>query len=380
MKFFTRDQLQDLMQIRQFPCVSLYLPVEKVTNDTVQGPKVLRKLLKSAEEAMKEKGVRTPDIESILAPAYALISDALFWENQNLGLALFLSKDGMKEHRLPVRFTESFLVANRFLVRPLLSTLGQDGRYAILALALGDVHLYACTRFSMMEIVMAPKPTSLGDVMNSYVVENNLSYSGGRPGAGGFIVGGSFSPRDEEKTRIQEYFRRVDQSLKKSLVDDKMPIVLASVDYLVPMFREVAKDARIQREHISGATDGMRKDDLLANAWRIVQPAFEKGKSKALDATRNALNSALILEDIRKILIAAKNGQVDTLFLQKGKTLLGSVELSSSGEPLRTDEEELFDFAASHVMAQGGKVFVLPANEMPTPADCVALLRYSTIT
>lgn len=395
MKFFTRDQLNELMQIRQFPCVSLYLPVEKITNDTIQGSKVLRKMLKSAEESLKEKGVRTPDIENLLKPAYALIDNALFWENQNLGLALFLDKDGMTEHRLPIRFAESLLVADRFLVRPLLSMLGQDGRYAVLALSLNDAHLYSCTRFSMMEIVMTPNPTSLSDVMKTYDTESILSHSsgsaGGRAGTGasttggggGFIMGGSYDPKDDEKFRIQEYFRRIDQNLKKSLADEKTPIVLACVEYLAPMFRDVAKDPRIQDAFIAGGVDALKRDDILMQGWKIVRPIFEKDKNKAVDNLQNALGTARVLQDIRKILMAAKNGQVDTLFLQQGKSLLGEVERRASpqaaaDEPVSVDEEELFDFAATRVMATGGKVFVLQPAEMPFPADCLALLRYQT--
>lgn len=385
MKFFTHDQLNELMQVRQFPLVSLYLPVEKVTNDTRQGPKVLRKLLKSAEESLKEKGVRTPDIESLLAPAQALLNDAMFWEKQNLGLALFLSKDGMAEHRLPIRFSETMLVADRYLVRPLLSMIGQDGRYAILALSLNDVHLYIASRYSMMEVVLTPNPKTLDDVMNSYDTENNLSHTsgstGGRPGTGGFIMGGSFSPKEEEKLRILEFFRAVDLSLRKSLTDEKMPVVLACVDYLVPLFREASKDARVMDENISGSAENMKRDDILAAGWQIVRPVFEKEKNRAVEAVQNALNSPLIQQDVRKILMAAQNGQVDTLLLQQGKTLIDSVEranspYSATSGPVHVDEEELFDFAAAKVMAQGGKVFVLPSGEMPNQADCIALLRY----
>ncbi len=384
MTFFTRDQLNELMQIRQFPSVSFYLPVEKVTNDSRQGATVLRKMLKSAEDSLKEKGVRTPDINTLLQPAYDLLDNAIYWENQNLGLALFLSKESMTEYKLPIRFAETMLVADRYLVRPLLNMLGQDGRYAILALSLNEAKLHICTRFSVVEVIMTPDPTSLAELKSTYEYNSTLSrtrFSAGSSTHGGYLVGGSQDHKDDDRIRTLEYFRLVDQSLKKTLLDDKMPIVLACVDHLANRFREVAKDPRIQAKHISGSADQLKKDDLLDQGWKIVRPIFERDKNKAVETMRNSLNSDLLLYDIKKILMAASHGQVETLFLQEGKTLNGSVErgqspYSASDGPTSVEEEELFDFAATRVMAHGGNVFVLPVDELPVATDCVAMLRY----
>ena len=298
MIFFTHEQLYDLMQIRQFPCVSFYLPVEKVGADTRIGAKILRQLLKQAEDLLKEKGVRTPDVERLLHPAYALLEDALFWENQNLGLALFLSDQGMRQYRLPIRFAETLLVADRFLIRPLLSMVGQDGRYAMLALGLSDTRLYSCTRHTMMEGAMTRHPESLQAVLDSYDVEKQMQHhsgsSIGRGGSAGTVFHGFDSMKDSEKDRIREYFRKVDLSLRESLTDDRMPVVLVCVDYLAPLFRAVSKDPRVQQVHIPGSPDTVRREMLLEKGWEIVRPVFEKEKNKALSALDKSMGSGKV--------------------------------------------------------------------------------------
>lgn len=390
MIFFTREQLHELMQIRQFPCISYFLPVEKEGADTRQGSKVLRKMLKSAEDGLKERGVRTPQIEKLLSPVYPLLEDALFWENQNLGLAIFVNDQGMTIHRLPIRFAEILQISDRFLVRPLLNMIGQDGRYAILALGLAETKLYSCTRYSMMEGLMTPHPESLKAVFDTYSVEKQIQHhSGSSIGRGGAASAGTVfhgfeSMKDSEKDRIKEYFRRIDQSLRQSLTDDKMPVVLACVDYLAPLFRSVSKDPRIQPTHISGSPDTIRRELLLQTGWEIVRPIFEKDKIKALAAVDKVMGSGRVLQDVRKVIMAAQNGQVETLFLHQGKQILGSVNHSAgqaespAGTPAHESEEELLDFAAMRVMSQGGKVFVLTAGEMPAKSDCLALLRFET--
>lgn len=388
MIFFTREQLFDLMQIRQFPCVSFYLPVEKVGADTRIGAKILRKLLKQAEELLKEKSVRTPDIERLLHPAFELLDDALFWENQNLGLALFLNDQGMRRYQLPIQFAETLLVADRFLIRPLLSMVGQDGRYAMLALGLSDTRLYICTRHSMIEGAMTRHPDSLQAVLDSYDVEKQMQHhsgsSIGRGGSAGTVFHGFDSMKDSEKDRIREYFRKVDLSLRESLTDDRMPVVLVCVDYLAPLFRAVSKDPRVAPVHIPGSPDTIRRETLLEKGWEIVRPVFEKDKNKALAGLDKAMGSGKVVQDVRKILLATQNGQVEYLFLQHGKQVVGLVDRQAgesgrpSSEPVRESEEELLDFAAMRVMSQGGKVFVLSAAEIPVNADCVGLLRYET--
>ncbi len=386
MIFFTREQLHDLMQVRQFPCVTFYLPVEKTGADTRAGAIILRNMLKNAEDALKQKGVRTPDIERLLAPVHALLDNALFWEKQNLGLALFVNDQGMTSHRLPIRFAETLLVADRFLVRPLLSMIGQDGRYAMLALGLSDTRLYRCTRHTMMEGAMTAHPDSLQAVLDSYDVEKQMQHhsgsSIGRGGASGTVFHGFDSMKDSEKDRIREYFRKVDASLRESLTDDHLPVVLVCVDYLAPLFRSVSKDPRVQANHISGSPDTIRRDVLLEKGWEVVRPIFEKDKNKALSALEKAMGSKKVTTDVRKVLLATQNGQVDTLFLQHDRQVIGLVDrqlgspTQQTVEPGRESEEELLDFAAMRVMSQGGKVFVLTAEEMPEPADCIGLLRY----
>lgn len=388
MFFFTREQLHELMQIRQFPCLSFYLPVEKEGADTRQGAKVLRKMLKTAEETLKDRGVRTPQIEKLLSPVYPLLEDAIFWENQNLGLSLFVNDQGLNSYRLPIRFSEALQVSDRFLVRPLLGMIGQDGRYAMLSLGLAETKLFRCTRHTMMEGTMTPHPESLKAVFDTYSVEKQLQHhsgsSIGRSGAAqaGTVFHGFESMKDSEKDRIKEYFRKIDQSLKESLTDDQMPVVLVCVDYLAPLFRSVSKDPRIQAAHIAGSPDSIKRDVLLQSGWEIVKPIVEKDKIKALAAVDKAMGSGKILQDIRKILMATQNGQVEYLFLQQGKQVIGSVDRRSgqsaapTDTPERVSEEELLDFAAMRVMSQGGKVFVLSAGEMPVKTDCLALLRY----
>ena len=389
MNVFTKSQLSDLQKVRQFPCISYYLPVQKVGADTRQGAIRLRQWVKSTAEALRSKGMRTPVIEEILKPVQALYDDALFWENQEATLVLFLNADGLIIHQLPISTEESVTIADHFMIRPLLPIFGQDGYYHMLTLGLAAARLYLCTRHSQTEIKMTKHPESLKEVFNTYSVEKQLQHHSGSGkgrnasgGSGGSVFHGSESMKDSAKDRIEEYFRQIDNSLKASLPNGQMPLVLVCVDYLFPLFKAVSRESRLMDEHISGSPDTLKKEVLLRNGWEIVRPVFEKDKLAALAVCQNLMGTERVIEDIRLVLPAALNKQVDSLFLMNGRQIWSSFDPESGRVALSQDyqpafgEEELLNLAAMQVLQNGGQVFVLSPEEMPDSADCLAVLRF----
>ena len=107
MRLFTRENLKSLLEFRKFPCLSFYLPAQRVGADTRQTPLRLKNLLKRAEELLREKGVRTSHIHDLLRPISELVDDVLLWEYQENGLALFLHAEGLVQYQLPFPVEES---------------------------------------------------------------------------------------------------------------------------------------------------------------------------------------------------------------------------------------------------------------------------------
>lgn len=386
MIFFTRDLFNELQKTRLNPSISFYLPVQQVGGDTRQGPIRLRKMVKSTEDALHDKGIRTTTIDKILQPVRELYDDALFWEHQNACLALFVNEDGLIKYQLPISTDESVTIADRFMLRPMLSLLGQDGHYNLLCLGLSDTRLYRCTRHSMSEISLTDLPDSLKAVFDTYNVEKQLQHHSGsgrgRYSAGGSVFHGSESMKDSEKDRIEEYFRLIDDSLRKVLSEDRAPLVLACVDYLYPIFKNTAKQPRLMAEHISGSPDTLKREDILRQGWAIVRPVFDQSKTAALKTCQNLMGTPRVVEDIRLILPAAQHRQIDILFLLKNAQAWGSSDVHTGRVILADDrlpefgEEELLDQAAMQTLLHGGQVFILESEEMPEKTDCLAVLRY----
>jgi hypothetical protein len=377
----TTQDLNQLLRLRHDPSISIYLPVEKVGQDTRQGAIRLRKNIKAVAESLHERGLRTPVIEQLLKPAEALYDDALFWEHQNQGLALFMNQDGMIRHQLIERCEESVTIADRFMILPLLAEAAHDRIYYLLALSLDGTRLYRATRTTLTDCEL-PDPVSIKAVFDSYILEKQLQHHSSASGAGGTVFHGSDSPRDSEKQRIEEFFRQLDGNLKKQLAMTDAPLVVACVDYLFPIFSAVCKECRLVGEHISGSPENMKKDALLENGWQLARTVFDQNKVSALKTCGKLLGTERVRQGVGSLLMPAFQGRIDTLFLQRGSQVLGSwnpdtgdvIELTDS-QP-RFGDPDLLSAAAVMTLEQSGQVFILEEDEMPLAQECVAVLRF----
>ena len=75
-----------------------------------------------------------------------------FWQFQSQGLALFLTDGLFRSYRLPIAFDDLLVVSGRFHLKPLLSLLGDDIDYYLVALSQGKVRLFQGSRFGLGEV------------------------------------------------------------------------------------------------------------------------------------------------------------------------------------------------------------------------------------
>jgi hypothetical protein len=84
---------------------------------------------------------------------------------------------------------------------------------------------------------------------------------GGSPG----IAHGHGAGSGDSKIEIEEFFRQIDAGLRKRLRDEKLPLFLACVDYLAPIYRKVNSYAHLEDAFLAGNPD--RKTARSLHAW-----------------------------------------------------------------------------------------------------------------
>lgn len=379
--------MTELMQLtNRYPgwCVSLYMPAHRAGPDNEQDPIRLKNLLREAEERLVSKGLRSPEIEGILQPAKALLQDPAFWRYQSDGLALFLSPEAIHTYRLPIRFDQLVVIADRFHLKPLLPFFANDGHFYTLALSQNQVRIFEGTRHTVDEIVAESMPKAMADTLQYKRFEKNVQF---HTGTGAQTSGGEraavfhgHDPSDEDKARLVQWFRKVNEELMKLIVGHQSPLVLAGVEYYFPLYRSASSYPNILEKGLPGNPDMLSTTEIHAGVWPLVEPGFSQTQKNAIARYQELTAQNKATSDLKQVVLAAHHSQVDTILVPVGIQVWGRVDPTAGIVEIHagheTGDEDLLDLAAIQTLIHGGEVFALPPSEMPSGVQVAAVLRY----
>lgn len=379
MKQLSRTELEELMQRRESACVSIFSPMVKAGPETQQNPIRFKNLVRSALEGLVEHGLSEPEAQKLLAPATDLIDDTPFWQHQTTGLAVFVSDGFFRYYQLPLDVRELAVVEDRFHLKPLLPLLSGDGRFYVLALSQKRVRLLEATRHSVRELDLGDLPTSLNDAVGYEVEETHIQYHSGTR-ASQPQYHGQGGGEDDVKLEIQKFFNILDHGVGSLVADRGAPMVLAGVEFLFPLYRQVSDYPHLVEGGVAGNHDAASPEELLEKAWPLVEPVFTRAQEEAEGRFRELLGTGQASQQFDDVVTAAHDGRVETLFVALGKRRWGSfdeerraVELSDHNGP---GTEDLVDFAALQTLLKGGRVFAVPPEQVPEGGAVAAVYRY----
>jgi hypothetical protein len=331
-----------------------------------------KNLLRQAEGGLTASGLRSLQVQALLEPATAL-------------LALFLSPTTFNHFRLPISFDELVVTTKRFHLKPLLTLLNSDGRFYLLAFSKNQVRLFQGSKFSLSALDLQGVPGSLAESLQYDLHQKQLQFHTGAPARGGKRDARFFGTGDadtDEKELILHFFRQLDGGLREAVGGERAPLVLAGVDYLLPIYHRASSYPVLMETGITGNPDDLTTEDLHRRAWEIVEPHFRQEERKAADRYHMLAgsNSPLASSKVTEVVPASVHGQVDTLFVAVGIQRWGDVAPDTGDVMLHDrpepDDHDLLDFAAIHTLLKGGTVYAVPPNEVPENSSLAAVFRY----
>src|SRR4030066_1457447 len=276
MNVLTRNNLNLLMAVHKGPCVSVFMPMHRSGPETQQDPIRLKNLIREAEERLMTRGVPAPEARELLESAQKLLQGDLFHQHQSDGLGMFLSPEVFRTYSLPFVFKELVIVTDRFHIRPLLPLLSGDGRYYILALSQNKVRLLQGTHYSVNEVSLTDVPKNLAETLRDDDSWKDLQMHSALSGGQGTFSSVTHGSEVDSKENIKRYFRRIDKGLHELLKDERAPFMLAGVDYLHPIYKEVNTYPHLMEDGIGGNPEHVSAEELHAEAWTVVKPYFQK--------------------------------------------------------------------------------------------------------
>src|SRR6266446_2110958 len=331
----SKGELHALMAQQKTPCISIFLPTHREGVEMRQDMLRFSKQIREAENLLLLKNLRSSQVEDILKPIRTLVEDEQFWLHPGNGLAVFRSPEVFRTYRLPYQFKEQVVVTTHFYFRPHLPLVLDSGRFYILALSQKEIRLLDSTHDSVHEIDLPEAvPRSLTEAMKYDEPENEVQYHSnpsvaitGKAGRRTTLFQGKRVGVDDEKTRILHYFERVDGGLHELLKDEKVPLVLSGVEFLLQIYRKANTYPYLLREEIRGNPDRENAEVLCKQAYPIVVPYFKKLREEAAARYTTCTGTSRASNDMRTIIPAAFYGRVACLFMTKDQERWGTFNL-----------------------------------------------------
>lgn len=384
MENFTREDLKNLLQHRESLCFSMYMPTHPRDANHEQDRIRLKNLLRRAQKTVAEQAADDQGLQSSLESAGRLLVDDGFWSRIGEGLALFVDSNHWSYYRLPLPFEELFVSGRHFYLKPLLPLLTDNGRYYLLALSRRKPRLLYCTRFHATEIELPDLPGSLEETLGYDWEPRSLQFHTGAAGGGGgdrpAMFHGQGAGVDDTKDDVIRYFRRVDRCLQKALSDPEAPLVLAGVEPLPPLYRQVNSYANLMDAVVEKNPDDEKDESLQRRGWEIVAHFFEQSRKEAEERYHNNRGTGYATADPLTVVPAARFGRVDVLFVALGEQLRGRFDPQNSQvrieDPPDESSEDLLNLAALDTLQNGGTVYAVEPEQVPETGPLAALLRY----
>lgn len=379
MNTLSQAEIQKLAERVGYPCISIYMPAEKAGAETRKNPIRFKNLLTEAETQVSQMGVKS-EIGESLEIAKSYIDNHNFWQHQETGLAFFISQDVIQYYRLERDFTELVMVSDRFYLQPLLSVINDNNQFYLLALAQNQVQLFLGNRDRLKEVQLpAQVPSNLAEALQYDDPEKQTQYHSGNPSNDPIYHGQGVGTTDN-KNEIRRFLQKVSNGIESAFASQNVPLILAGVEYLLPIYREVNSYDRLIEAEITGNPENVSPEELHSSAHSIMETELASVKQSAFEDYQRLAATEETSDNLGEIVAAAAKGQVETLFMVAEQQQWGSFDLQNYQVKLQDtpnqDSVELYDFAAVNTFLQGGQVYFLEPAQMPAQASILAIMRY----
>lgn len=308
------SDLRQLIDVEHEACVSIYLPTHRAGADTLQDPIRLKNLIREAEQRLEERGAEPPAIRDLWEPLRELVDQ---WQHQADGLAIFRSPDIFCRYRVSFPVPELAVVATRFHLKPLLPATEGNQRFYLLALSQDGSRLYEANRHGIAEMEVPEMPE--GPMTRGAERQLQSHTVGGRSSRPRFAIFHGHSAGEVDRNQaLLPYVRQVDETVRKRPGDEHVPLVLAAVDYLCPIYRQASSNPNLLREEIHGNPTSFTSEGLHQGAWSIASSHFQEDRNKAVDEYHQLWHTQRTSKDLPAIVTASRQGRVKVLFVAVG--------------------------------------------------------------
>ncbi|HEY9046825.1 MAG TPA: hypothetical protein VIN08_13070, partial [Ohtaekwangia sp.] len=341
-----------------------------------------KNILQQTFAQLRQSDIDETTAVRMLAPGYDLLKNDPFWFNQSKGLAVFISNELFQYIKLPIAPPEALLMGPSFFLNPLIPLITSTEYFYLLVISKKQSRIFKVDTFSIQPIDIPEIPNGIDDVVHFEEKDDQNLWRTGSSGAGGGAnYHGVGAGKPDEKENIALYLEEVDETLWKELLNkENAPLLLAGVDYILPIYKSVSGYKHIYPETLTGSYEHEDLQKLHQKALELMTPYFQERHQKALNSYANQSATELTSADATDVIPAAYYGRIAHLFVQPGEHIWGTFDEMANKiaihDTQQQNDECLLNKAVIKTILTGGEVHILDKDKMPADSKIAAVLRY----
>lgn len=368
----------------QDPCLSLYTRYSSTA--AAPNPKTnaleWKEIIRRIEPKTTQYGTLGRELLDSVTDWEAILPEG---KPQGNSLAVFRSPDQFCVAWINGEVPPLAAIGPRFNIRPLLPELTRNAVFYILALSQKDVRLLRCTLRSAEEIPFpAGIETSFEKWMNTakpdHMSDKMEAVAASTGNMKGVFSTVSTTGREDKDKFLGHFFRQIDRGLNELLRSNGgEPVVLAGVEYELPLYRAANSYPHLCPESVQGAPNGLKAGEMHARALEAMARSYT-AKVDSLLAEYNHKAGGGASNRLKDIVTAAHDGRVLTLLVSDSLESTGVFDEATHTVKARetgsAEDEDLINDAAVQTILHAGQVFVVKNNKMPNGAPLAAVFRF----
>jgi hypothetical protein len=380
-KFQTTKDLRAILGLGG-PCLSVYVPLSPAPAN--QGNKAngleWKETLRALEAKLAPHGSQGRELLQSISDWEAVVPDE---EPQGKSIAVFRSPEVFRVSWVEDAVKSRADVGPHFYIRPLLADVTRDRTFYLLALSQNDVRMLRCTTHSSEEVPFPPGIENSFDAwMNTAKPDHNLNMKGSVSATSGNqkgVLEGTTTGAEDWAKYLGHFYKQIDRGVNDLLRGHTEPLVMAAVEYEIPVYREANSYPHLAEEAVQGAPNGLKAGEMHARALAALERCYEKKLDEILAQYDHRVGGGAS-NRLKDVVTAAHDGRVLTLVVSDSLEQTGSfneathsVKGRETGTP---EDEDLVNDAAVQTILHAGQVYVAPTSKMPNGAALAAIYRF----
>lgn len=384
MEILASELIQELLSVKQEPCLSLYMTTHRNHPENIQDIIRFKNLVKQLEESLLEQ-YSAVEVKKLLEPYLTLNNNSEFWGHTLDGLAVLGSTELFKVIRLPIQVQELAIVADSFHTKPLRQYLQSVDRYHVLGLSLHEIRLFEGNRHSLVEVELPSDfPRTITEALGDELTNKHTTVAsyGGTSGESSDMHHGHGGMKDEVDKDAERFFNIIARTIhEKYSKPTGFPLILAALPEHHSLFQRVNKNPLLLANSIGVNPESISTDKLIKLAWEIMEPDYLIKLKSLVNKFEEAKANKSGSDNIKEVVEAAEAGRVDTILIEKDRVIAERLRNKITGTFKQADStqpklDDLLDDIGELVTKMGGKVMFIPPEKMPAKTGIAALYRY----